>query len=845
MTRLRGAALAAAILALASAPAPAQQRDTMVTAGERYGAGGLRRFLFGSSYRDLWTAPARVPVLDLSGLTPTGVGGGRQTPSLRLSSADGRVFAFRLVDKSPTEEMHRDLRHTAVSGVVQDQVSSLVPAAGVAAHPLEAAAGIPHSSETLYLMPDDPRLGEFRAEFGGKLGTLEERFDAEHPAAVPGSDRLVEYAGLIEALEGGGPAERFDDRLYLAVRLVDMVLGDWDRHGDQYRWASLSDGGAGHRWVTVPRDRDYAFVDYDGFLMGLAAGSIPNLVRFGDRIPLSAMVVNAAPIDRRLLGGVDRAAWDSVTRAVQARLTDAAFESALAALPAEWRARRGASLAATLRARRDDLPRLSRDFYRMIAREAEAHGTDAAERAEVERLPGGNLRVTLRPAAGGEPSYSRELNWVESREVRVYLHGGNDRARVFGSGPEQVIVRVIGGPGDDDLADEGRSGHRTAFYDEAGNNHYTRRSRTRVDERPWPMENWEPGGGKLPPRDWGYSASALAPSGGWHRAGTGPFLSIGPTWKRYGFRREPFAAKQSFRFLWLLQHGRFGADYRGEFHSVGRPENRTEVLVRLSEMEASRFFGFGNATSTGGLTHDHFTVFERQMLGDVERWHGIGRGAWLVGGLTGRFTDAEPVPGSPSADDDPRGNDDYLAAGVRAGVVLDRTDSTAYHRSGFTLSATGRGFPLTSHDADAFGLASAAGTAYLSAGSWGPTLALRAGGQRVWGGFPFQYAAYLGGSHTLRGHASERFAGDASAYGSAELRQVLGRVDLGLIRGELGVLGLADAGRVWYHGASPGGWHTATGGGLFLAVLDRTKAVSVYYAKGEEGNIYFAFGLPF
>ncbi|MFL5543034.1 MAG: hypothetical protein ACJ8J0_28925, partial [Longimicrobiaceae bacterium] len=591
---LGAAALAAALLAFAADPAPAQ-RDTVVVAGERYGAGGLRRFLFGSSWRDLWTAPVRVPVLDLSsvggGLTPTEVGGGRQTPSLRLRAADGRVYAFRLVDKEPTAEMHRDLRHTVVSAAVQDQVSSLVPGAGVAAHPLEAAAGIPHSRETLYLMPDDPRLGEFRAQFGGRLGTLEERFDAEHPGAVPGADQLVEYAGLIDALESG-PAERFDDRLYLAVRLVDMVLGDWDRHGDQYRWARLPDGGSGHRWVTVPRDRDYAFVDYDGFLVGLAAGSIPNLVRFGDRIPLQAMVVNAAPVDRRLLGGLDRAAWDSVTRAVQARLTDAAIDSALAALPPEWHARRGTTLAATLRARRDDLPRLSRDFYLLIAREAEVHWTDAAELAEVERLPGGNVRITLRPVGGGEPGYQRELSWVESREVRVYLHGGSDRARVFGSGPEQVIVRVIGGPGDDELIDEGRSGHRTAFYDEAGSNRYTRRPRTRVDERPWPVENWEPGSGKLPPRDWGYSASAFAPSGGWHRAGTGPFLAIGPSWKRYGFRREPYAVKQSFRFMWLVEHGRFGAEYRGDFRVVGRPQDRTGALLRVSEMEASRFFGF-------------------------------------------------------------------------------------------------------------------------------------------------------------------------------------------------------------------------------------------------------------
>ncbi|HEV7588478.1 MAG TPA: hypothetical protein VGO40_10215, partial [Longimicrobium sp.] len=66
MTRLRRPAFAAAlVLCAVSPPHAAAQRDTVVVAGPRYQASGLKRFLFGDSYRDLWTAPVRVPVLDL------------------------------------------------------------------------------------------------------------------------------------------------------------------------------------------------------------------------------------------------------------------------------------------------------------------------------------------------------------------------------------------------------------------------------------------------------------------------------------------------------------------------------------------------------------------------------------------------------------------------------------------------------------------------------------------------------------------------------------------------------------------------------------------------------------
>jgi hypothetical protein len=80
------------------------------------------------------------------------------------------------------------------------------------------------------------------------------------------------------------------------------------------------------------------------------------------------------------------------------------------------------------------------------------------------------------------------------------------------------------------------------------------------------------------------------------------------------------------------------------------------------------------------------------------------------------------------------------------------------------------------------------------------------------------------------------------AYGSGELRVPLARVVL-LTRGDLGMILLADAGRVWLDGRSPGGWHSARGGGLSFATLG--NAVSLVYAHGETGKVYGYLGLPF
>ena len=66
---------------------PADQKRTVV-AGERYRKSGLHRFVFGSEYRDLWTLPVAIDVLDFEkyagGLTPVRVLGHGQTKVLAL-----------------------------------------------------------------------------------------------------------------------------------------------------------------------------------------------------------------------------------------------------------------------------------------------------------------------------------------------------------------------------------------------------------------------------------------------------------------------------------------------------------------------------------------------------------------------------------------------------------------------------------------------------------------------------------------------------------------------------------------------------------------------------------------
>ena len=256
------ALLFAARLAAQSAdppPPPVASRDTVVVPGADDAAGGFHTFFFGEHYRDLWTTPIRVPVLDLDrfagGLRPTGRGGGQQTLSLRFAGADGREYQFRSVNKDPTRVLPENLRGTIAQGIVQDQISAGHPAGPLVVSPILTAAGVLHSEPQLVWLPDSPGLGEFRADFAGTLGTIEERQTDEGPGFA-GASKIIGTEELFARLEDDQD-EHIDARAFLTARLVDVFLGDWDRHQDQWRWARLGKGDS-VPWTPIPRDREVA-----------------------------------------------------------------------------------------------------------------------------------------------------------------------------------------------------------------------------------------------------------------------------------------------------------------------------------------------------------------------------------------------------------------------------------------------------------------------------------------------------------------------------------------------------------------------------------------------------------
>src|SRR5437773_4413271 len=207
----------------AGATEPAAVRPVTVTAGAHYRAGWLHRWLLGAHYRDLWTTPVQVEVVDLThfggGLTPLKRGGGRQTKSLRLRAADGHTYIFRSVDKDPTAAIPPELRATFVQRILEDQTSSTNPAGALVVGPLLGAAGGQHVGPPLMVLPGHPPLESVPA-FQEMPRLLEGRPTADRGGEVgfAGAERIASTQKVWDHLTADS-RHRADSRALLAARL--------------------------------------------------------------------------------------------------------------------------------------------------------------------------------------------------------------------------------------------------------------------------------------------------------------------------------------------------------------------------------------------------------------------------------------------------------------------------------------------------------------------------------------------------------------------------------------------------------------------------------------------------
>ncbi len=342
------------------------------TPGEDYDVGAVERALAGDLNRRLWHTPIRLPVVDLDtlggGVTVDELTGGLQTFGVRLEAENGTKYQFRSIVKNGRSTVPEPLRVAdGLVELVDDQMAAQFPLAAMVVAELLEAAGAHVARPVPVVLPNSDRLGEYRALLAGRVGWLEvwpDERDEDRPGFA-GSAKIVDGETIFEKLRES-PGHYVAAEEFLKVRLLDIFVGDWDRHPGQWRWASFEDGER-VRWEPISRDRDWAFVRSDGLPSLLSGLFLPRYVGFDAQYPpIDRLVRTGTPLDTLLLADLEVADFRRIATNLTQKLSDDRLERAIDVLPPTHREVAGRRLLAALQSRRDALVRVAEEFHRYI-----------------------------------------------------------------------------------------------------------------------------------------------------------------------------------------------------------------------------------------------------------------------------------------------------------------------------------------------------------------------------------------------------------------------------------------------------------------------------------------------
>lgn len=113
--------------------------------------------------------------------------------------------------------------------MVQDLISASHPYGALIVPTLAKAIDVPTANPRLYYVPIQNDLGKYDLTFADKVCMLE----LKDPA--PNNVKTISTQELLKELQKS-PNNQLTQISVLKARLLDMLIADWDRHEDQYKW---------------------------------------------------------------------------------------------------------------------------------------------------------------------------------------------------------------------------------------------------------------------------------------------------------------------------------------------------------------------------------------------------------------------------------------------------------------------------------------------------------------------------------------------------------------------------------------------------------------------------------
>ncbi|MCF6169219.1 metallophosphoesterase [Lutibacter sp.] len=815
---------------------------------------------WGEHYRKYYGTKVTAPTVLLDtlfgGLTPTRKGGGNQSRSLRLEDKNGKEFVMRALRKSATQYLQAvafkdqyiegQFDNTYTEGLLLDVYTTAHPYAPFTIGKLADAVKVYHTNPTLYYIPKQNALKQFNATFGNELYMIEERVTSGHAdvESFGFSNEIISTDDLLKKLRKTDN-NIVDEDAYIRARLFDMLIGDWDRHEDQWRWAEFKEGNK-KKYKPVPRDRDQAFSKYDGFILGFITRAIPalKLMQVYDTNIRNIKWFNAEPypLDMALINNATLKNWLTQVVFIQENITNKVIENAFNQLPNEVKDGTVNELETMLKGRLKILPEIAEKYFQELAKYGVVKGNDKNNLFKIKQLKNNKTLVKVfdikKNGKKGTIFFKKTYSKKFTKEIWIYGLDGKDKFEVTGNYNSGIKIRLIGGQNNDVY--DVRKGNKVTIYDfkTKKNTFLTNKGKLKLTNS-YQINNYDY-------KKLKYNQNQIMPIIG-ANPDDGFKIGINDIYTIYGFERNPFTQQHSFKAAYFFANKGFDFGYNAEFANLLNHWNFLLETRLTSPNFTINYYGFGNETSN----------FENQFGDDYHRvrlstyaaypslkW--VGRfGAKLKFGPLLESIAVEKTPdrfiNTISSISEKR----KIYLGAKITYHYQNYDNKTFPTLGMATSfEMGWKTNLTNNSENFWYVAPSLSFDYKLTPNGNIVLATKLKGNIIMGtNFEFYNAASIGGLDGLRGYRNQRFTGNQSFYQNTDVRFNLRTIKTSFAPIQYGIYGGFDYGRIWLKNETSNDWKTSVGGGFWLIVAKLIN-LNVSAFSSKDGT-YARFGLGF
>ena len=825
------------------------------------------KLFWGDRYRSYYAKDVTVDVADLTqlhgGLKVTKKGGGHQSYTLRLEDADGKEYAMRSLRKNALRFLKfklkgiaynkEEYKSTAVEDLTSDFFTSAHPYMQLVINPIANAIDVNHANTKLFYVPKQEALGKYNKDFGDELYFIEERpsdghsnFEGYRRTLPDANGKITDFESTTDMLEKIKEDESYtiNQRAFVRAKILDMLIGDWDRHEDQWRWAEYKSENGDKEFQPIPRDRDGSFSKFDGIGIPLIQMVMPD-TRFWqtyDSDIKSVKWFNAEGnnLDRALISGVDIDVWREEALHVQNNLSDAVIESAFLKLPKEIQDEVAEDLKVKLKDRLKEIDKYAVSYGEMLNKTVSIHATHKDDLIEVIRMDDSKTRVIIKRILTNKDNelfYDRVFDKNETKELWIYGLNDKDEFKVYGESGSNVFVRLIGGYGNDIYDIQNRSHLKVYDFDYEESKFKDKKPKVFLtNEYETNTFHW---------RYFNENNNVLIPNLGF-RTDDGFVVGLTDTYTVNGFNGNPFRQQHTLSAKYYSEFQGFDVTYKGIWAHLFPKINFELDAYATNDRYSTNFFGFGNETVN--LEDDLDRDFYRSRMRQYNVKAGLAFRTlrvkalfenWKLDEISDRLFTRENLGNALFE------SQSYVGGDVS--LCYENDDANDFPTRAFFVGFTGGYKANTELSDNKFGYAQlqlSAAKKIIPSGNL--VLSTFVEGKTNFGDdFFFYHAPSLGGNNGLRGFRDERFTGKRYFYQSSDLRLRLKRYKTASLPITVGLYGGFDYGRVWIDNDDSNEWHTSQGGGFWISGLNSFALSVAYFNSVENDIIQIGFGFGF